>query len=133
MRESRTCPKCHSTDVIEHVRVVDRSDSGTRDLSASFPGPTVAGLFRFPQHFPLSAWVCASCGYTELYAAQPEKIRSVRERVATEGRAPAWGPSSMESDSRLSGRRGALVAIAVALAVGAGLLVVLVLLATGAK
>ena len=39
----------------------------------------------------------------------------------------------MESDSRLSGRRGALVAIAVALAVGAGLLVVLVLLATGAK
>ncbi len=133
MRESRTCPKCSSSDVIEQVRIVDRSDSGTRDLSISFPGPSVAGLFRLPQHVALSAWVCARCGYTELYAAQPEQIRGLRERIATEGRAPAWGPSVLQGDSRSSGRRFALVGIAVALALGAGLLLVFLLFATAGK
>jgi len=119
--------------VLERVRVIDRSEGGARDLSLSLPGTTVAGLFRLPKQLPLTAWVCANCGYAELYTAEPAQIRSLRERVAAEGRATAWEASGMDSEARSRAGRLAVLVLAVLLALGVGLMIVLLLFATAAK
>lgn len=76
MKRTGECPKCGSADVIADAKAVDRDDGSTyRDLTvATFRRPE-ALIFKERQESALSAWVCASCGFTELYADFPQRIR----------------------------------------------------------
>ena len=71
MRTSNTCPKCGHGEVLFVPRLADRDD---RDC--------VRPLVLHVQHYDwkddemgtLQAYVCRSCGYTELYTAQASAI-----------------------------------------------------------
>lgn len=69
------CVKCGSRDVIADAKVIDNADySQQRDLSvATFRAPT-AWIFKGQQTSTVSAWVCGSCGFIELYADAPESL-----------------------------------------------------------
>ena len=71
MKKYGKCPKCESFRIIADATVVDRDRSYNRDLSVATYRNKEALIFTGKQETRLSAWVCAACGYTELYAAQP--------------------------------------------------------------
>lgn len=93
------CAKCGSAAVVRGVRVMDRghgsADAG--DLSLAAYGNPRAWVFKDKVTTPLSACVCAACGYTELYAADPLALATAaadavrREVTAPPPDAPA-GP-----------------------------------------
>ncbi len=76
MKRTNTCPKCGSRDVIADAKAIDRGHSDIpRELSvATFRRPE-AFLFKGQLSTTVSAWVCAACGYVELYADSPESIK----------------------------------------------------------
>lgn len=76
MKQSGTCPKCNSNDIIADAKAVDRGDGNWHDemTIVTFRKPD-ALIFREKQESTVSAWVCASCGYTEFYADRPRAIR----------------------------------------------------------
>jgi hypothetical protein len=59
---------------------MDRSDSGVLPLSLMIAEKPRAAIFRGWRRFALTAWVCASCGYTELYTADPAGVREAHVR-----------------------------------------------------
>ena len=69
MKQTGTCPKCGSTDIIADAKAVDRGHGGAiLDLSvATFRKPE-AIFFKQRRETSLSAWVCAGCGFVEFYA-----------------------------------------------------------------
>jgi len=83
------CPKCRSLQVIAGVRVRDRgADFG--DLEVVVYENPDALLLKGSHQGKLSATVCAQCGFTELYAANPRELwdayqRSRAERAAGSG------------------------------------------------
>ena len=74
MPENVTCAKCGSDRVVPHARIMDRGDynADSGDLSAVVYANPSALLFKGSQRHELSARVCGSCGYTELYLTDPE-------------------------------------------------------------
>lgn len=70
------CPKCGSPEVVRDVRVIDRghgnSDAG--NVNVGVYGNPQAWLFKDKVTAELTACVCAECGYTELYAANPRAL-----------------------------------------------------------
>lgn len=86
------CPKCGSAAVVRGVRVMDRGHGSTDagDLSlAAYDNPR-AWVFKGKVTTPLSACVCAACGYTELYATDPMALAAAAAEAArreiTEGK-----------------------------------------------
>jgi hypothetical protein len=87
MRETCVCPKCRHDHVLLIESVPDRDDSPSGAqmhvakviVGEGWLGPKIAYMGK------LSAFVCRRCGYTELYAADPERIpvdgHGVRELV----------------------------------------------------
>lgn len=75
MKTSGTCPKCASAHVIENGRVIDKgSRSGpAMALELAVERNPGALLGRGEERFEISAWVCADCGYTELYTANADE------------------------------------------------------------
>ena len=67
MRTTHACPKCHHKEILFVPHVADRDD---RDI--------VRPLTLYVKHYDykdievgtLQAYVCRSCGYTEIYTAQ---------------------------------------------------------------
>ena len=76
MKQSGQCPKCKSDDIIADAKAVDRGDGNGQHemIVATFRNPD-AFIFKEKQTSTLSAWVCASCGYTEFYADRPYAIK----------------------------------------------------------
>ena len=97
------------------MRIVDRSDSGDQSLSLRHGTRTVGGLFKLPRSFPLDAWACGACGYTELYARQPEELLTSTDETAR----PDSQPGAVMADST---RRLLLIALLATLIIAAGLL-----------
>lgn len=76
MKNSGTCPKCSSTDIIADAKAIDRGDGNVqRELSIATFGNPNALIFKDQSTTTVSAWVCAECGYVELYADRPGDIR----------------------------------------------------------
>ena len=77
------CPKCQSTDVIDDVRVVDHGDHhAVRDLTVTLFRNPSALMFKGTVHSDVKARVCGSCGYLELFAANPAALlEGARERA----------------------------------------------------
>ncbi|HEY1121801.1 MAG TPA: hypothetical protein VGE67_09380 [Haloferula sp.] len=75
MKRTGKCPKCGSTDIIADAKAIDRAHGNLhQELSiATFRNPD-AVFFQGKQETTVSAWVCSSCGYVELYADRPSNI-----------------------------------------------------------
>lgn len=72
MRHTRTCPKCRSRKlfVIKEVHTPSGSTTYlTHDTMYTKPGDLVS--VTRGEAGPVEAWVCAGCGFTELYAHLP--------------------------------------------------------------
>ncbi len=69
-----SCPKCGSRKIIENVSVGLDTQEG--ELILSMKRKAKIGPLRLPGLVTttLHAWVCADCGYTELYAKQPSEL-----------------------------------------------------------
>ena len=79
MLASQHCPKCQSEEIIENVRVVDRTleegFGGTiHDLKVEVLTKPKAKILKGAVGVPLVARVCADCGFTELYVSDVEKL-----------------------------------------------------------
>jgi predicted nucleic-acid-binding Zn-ribbon protein len=69
MKSSGKCPKCKSSDIIVDAKVVDRAHyNAGQDLSIQTFRDPDAFLFKGDRNSTVSAWVCRTCGYVELYA-----------------------------------------------------------------
>ncbi len=129
MRTLQPCPKCGSPDTLSDVAVVDRTDSGARDLSLSFPGARQVGPFRMTKMVPLIASVCANCGYSELRVKDINQLREARDRSREAASTTRWQSQTPVSETSASSRSFVLIAVslAVLLAVGLAALVMVVM------
>jgi predicted nucleic-acid-binding Zn-ribbon protein len=123
MKTKSTCPKCGSARIIRQVQVIDRSDSGVQSLSLRRGTRALGGWLKLPRSFPLDAWTCGACGYTELYAREPAELLAADE-AASGAPAGAGGLTSGAAASSTDQARTALV-----LALLAGLVIALGVLA----
>jgi predicted nucleic-acid-binding Zn-ribbon protein len=64
MATSSACPRCGSRDVIANAVVQPDGQ----------PGQVL--LWKGRRHSPLTARVCGECGYTELFASNPNTLRA---------------------------------------------------------
>ncbi len=69
MKKTKQCPKCESQKILKDARVIDKASKGgpALDLELAVSKNPDALLFKGEKRFPIRAWVCAYCGYTELY------------------------------------------------------------------
>ena len=75
MTEPLTCSKCGATSVIPRLRVVERSEDGSRhDVQLEVLRRPTAMFFKRPERSALFARVCADCGYVEVYADTPRTL-----------------------------------------------------------
>lgn len=87
MQDSEMCPKCKSTQVIKRARIADRGHgNATTDLCVELYENPDAMIFKGTRRVPLRAWVCGSCGYTELYVDNPEDLWDFYDRFGPTGR-----------------------------------------------
>ena len=90
MRQDRKCPKCQGRSffVVEKARMSDgQSANGTTPLAfAADYLPTgkegffETGMARYEAH--VDAWICASCGFAELYARNLANLAYLLEHGA---------------------------------------------------
>jgi predicted nucleic-acid-binding Zn-ribbon protein len=82
MKSTATCPKCGSTRIIHQVQIMDRSRNGVGSLSLRRGTRALGGWLPLPRSFPVDAWVCGACGYTELYVREPAELLAADESAA---------------------------------------------------
>lgn len=73
LREGR-CPKCQSQEIMPNVEAVEGNSLGIRVYEKA--GVVLRGM----RNFPLKAWVCTNCGYTELYVNTPQELGKAYKR-----------------------------------------------------
>ena len=84
--ENNLCSKCGRSEVLNDLRVVDRTleedwMAAAADLKVEVETKPAARVFKGIVGFPLSARVCGSCGFAELFVANPKKlVEAVKER-----------------------------------------------------
>jgi len=74
MMTKKSCPNCGSTRIIPNADAVESADLSIR----IYERPGLA--LRRERHYPLKAWVCTGCGYTQLYVNQPAELAASYER-----------------------------------------------------
>ena len=76
MHRPTQCAKCGSRDVIADAKVIDHTHhSSQTDLSLGIYRKPQALIFKGQVRTTVSAWVCASCGFIELYADNPDSLK----------------------------------------------------------
>ena len=77
MKQTGTCPKCSSRNIIAAAKAVDRGEANIQNekIIATFRNPD-AHIMKGKQTTPVSAWVCRDCGYTEFYADRPRDLET---------------------------------------------------------
>lgn len=72
MKANGHCPKCGSQKIISDVQVRESgSNTGTQVVVHE---NREALIFKGTHVRSLQAWICGSCGYTELYVYSPEEL-----------------------------------------------------------
>jgi predicted nucleic-acid-binding Zn-ribbon protein len=74
MRQSGKCTKCEATQIIQHAMVADNSQGRETDLNVRVDAHPSALLFKLAKRSPLHAYICAVCGFTEFYVAEPQTL-----------------------------------------------------------
>ena len=72
MRSGR-CPKCESTEILEDVGMNTLGEGGP-DGKIVFRLEGTSGFLKKSTRVEARAWICAACGYSELYAADPAQL-----------------------------------------------------------
>ena len=76
MKATGTCPKCRGTNIAADAKAIDRTESFIQlELTVSVYGKPDAAVFKDKRETALSASVCSDCGYVELYADHPKRLR----------------------------------------------------------
>ena len=127
MKSKATCPKCGSVRIIRQVQVIDRSDSGTQSLSLRRGTRALGGWLKLPRSFPLEAWTCGACGYTELYVREPAELLAADDSASLASAGHALPPSTPRSLSADQSRTAIVLALLAALILALGVLVALAL------
>ena len=70
---SGTCPKCASNEILADVGVNSLGEGGPAGQIA-FRLEETSGFLKKSTRVEAKAWICGSCGYSELYAADPAKL-----------------------------------------------------------
>jgi len=70
----KECPSCRSTRIIPNADAVETDSLSIRIYER--PGVSLRGV----RHYPLKAWVCTDCGYTQLYVNQPRELAQSYQR-----------------------------------------------------
>jgi predicted nucleic-acid-binding Zn-ribbon protein len=74
----KVCPNCHSERIIPNADAVESQNLSIR----IYERPDVT--LKQVKHYPLKAWVCMECGYTQLYVNQPQELaKSYRRYLGT--------------------------------------------------
>jgi ribosomal protein S27AE len=128
MKTQGTCPRCGSGRIIRQVPIVDRSDSGSLPLSLRRGTRTWAGWLKLPRSFPLDAWVCGGCGYTELYVREPAELLAADDAGGSPS--PAGAPSVTGWPATDQTRTALVVVLLAGLVVALGLVVAVAFLFT---
>ena len=72
MNEPLQCPRCGSGKVVPRATIIDTADHGVAmPLRAVVARDPDTLLFKERVYTDLQARICGSCGFTEIYAAQP--------------------------------------------------------------
>ena len=73
MKTSGRCPKRMGTDIVANARVIDRRHFNIEDNLevVTYENPE-ALIFKDKQGATVKAWVCRTCGFTELYCVALE-------------------------------------------------------------
>ena len=80
MKSTNKCPKCGSTDVIADARPLDQSPSRyLGQLTVINYRDPDALIFKGRQGSYVSAWICADCGFMELYVDSPQALKVPRD------------------------------------------------------
>ena len=129
MKTQGTCPRCGSGRIIRQVQIVDRSDSGNQPLSVRRGTRIWAGWLKLPRSFPLDAWVCGGCGYTELYVREPAEFLAADDAGASPSPGgPVGAPAATGLPAADQTRTMLIIALLAGLLVALGLLAALVFL-----
>ena len=74
MRHDGVCPKCKSREILPNADTTDRHSLAVNVYEK--PGVMPRGR----RSFPIKAWICTRCGYTELYVANPRDLAQSYQR-----------------------------------------------------
>jgi len=78
MRNSRQCPKCNHTEILSVKVVPDtgetRNEIRPMHVAKYKSGQSLLSGEKFSVAGQLTAAVCRKCGFTEMYATDPDKI-----------------------------------------------------------
>ncbi len=70
----KTCPNCQSVRIIPNADAVETDNLAIR----IYEQPDIK--LKSVRHYPLKAWVCTECGYTQLYVNQPQELAKSYQR-----------------------------------------------------
>jgi hypothetical protein len=70
----KTCPNCHSERIIPNADAVETDNLAIR----IYEEPDIK--LKSVRHYPLKAWVCTECGFTQLYVNQPKELAKSYQR-----------------------------------------------------
>ena len=77
MKATQKCPKCSSLDIIADAIVIDRGHLASANQMRVMTFKDPAAAFDKEPHFStVSAWICKTCGFMELYADRTENLNS---------------------------------------------------------
>ncbi|HLK59900.1 MAG TPA: hypothetical protein VKU00_25285 [Chthonomonadaceae bacterium] len=81
------CAKCGSHKIIPEARIWVRGPSDmTNELQVEVNEKPNALLFKGAHYGVLRAWICGTCGFTELYVNNPEELYTAYEKNLETGR-----------------------------------------------
>jgi len=79
--KNNKCPKCGSNEIIADAKVRDVGNAGPYPLRVEIeePEPSNRGFLWTPKSAAgdIRAWICARCGFTELYTNNLEELYKV--------------------------------------------------------
>jgi predicted nucleic-acid-binding Zn-ribbon protein len=130
MKSKITCPKCGSPRIIQQIQVMDRSDSGNQSLSLRRGTRALGGWLKLPRSFPLDAWTCGACGYTELYVREPAELLAADEASLRPPAGTAGVPVQPGSQAGDQARTMIFIALVAAMILALGLLAVVAVFLT---
>ena len=81
--DASTCGRCGSDRIVSDARVEDRVTADRRAPLDVMIGYRKASMLQpeKAQRFPLTARICGSCGYTELYVVNPDRLWSASKKL----------------------------------------------------
>lgn len=77
MKLKKSCSKCQSDKIIPRVTIKDTGEYARGELSVDVYKDPDALLFKGTYTGTLRAWICADCGFVELYLDNPQELYNV--------------------------------------------------------